>query len=79
LRAFSRRSEPSREDSKRFVLPPTHCLLTTHSLDLVYFGRETAWQPAEGLVPGPDPRHRLKNDDADEDEDDGNGVMINDE
>lgn len=25
-------------------------------IDLVYLGRETTWQPAEGQVPGPDPR-----------------------
>lgn len=48
-----------------------------HSLDLIYFGRETAWQPAEGQLPGPDPRHVANDDGADEDEDEDNGVMLN--
>lgn len=42
------------------------------SLDMVYFGRETAWQPTEGTVPGPDPRHKVSaldmQNDADEDD-----------
>jgi len=52
---------------------------------MVYFGRETAWQPAEGKVPGPDERQIVNTDDADDaddaddiDEEDGSsGVMLN--
>lgn len=29
--------------------------LTSHSIDLVYFGRETSWEPSEGKVPEPAP------------------------
>lgn len=43
-----------------------------HSLDIVYLGRETAWQPAEGMVPGPDPRDIVDAQDLQDDEDEMN-------
>lgn len=43
---------------------------------MVYFGRETAWQPAEGQVPGPETRQIVNADDADE-EDASSGVLLN--
>jgi len=50
---------------------------------MVYFGRETAWQPVEGKVPGPDERQVIDIDDADADdaddvdeEDGSSGVML---
>lgn len=42
---------------------------------MVYFGRETAWKPAEGQVPGPDTRQIIDADDVDE-EDESSGVML---
>lgn len=31
--------------------------LTSYSIDLVYLGRTTSWQPAEGKVPDPAPEY----------------------
>lgn len=41
----------------------------SRSIDLLYLGRETAWQPAEGDVPDPDPRDVVDGDDDDDDDD----------
>lgn len=40
--------------------------LTTHSIDLVYFTRETCWQPQEGHVPGPLPEFVDEGEDEEE-------------
>lgn len=43
--------------------------LTSYSVDIVYLGRTTCWQPAEGKVPEP-PSEAMNAYAADEDEED---------
>lgn len=60
------------DDSNIF---PRSCRMMANrsrSIDLLYLGRETAWQPVEGQVPDPDPRDVVDVDDGDDyDYDDG--------